>query len=152
MAIHLLTEAQLICLSLNRRLDKSIRMQVQLELQRRDAHWEQSGYYLGKLKQQKDAANAPLPKGYKAGLLLLPLLFPLYLAIKGIKDCRDDAFKGWLILFLFLPGGILANYTVTQFLATGARKQWKAYWTWLCLGYWLWMVMVLFLAKVYFTD
>lgn len=151
MAIHLLTEEQLICLSLNRRLDSTIRLRVQAELQRRDPHWEQSVDYRNKRKQQADIENASLPKSYKAGLLLLPFLFPLYLAIKGIKECEDAALKGWLILFLLLPGGVLANYTVNQYLATGARKKWKAYWAWLCLGCLLWMFIACLLARVYFV-
>ncbi len=149
MAMHLLTEEQLICLSLNRRLDTSIRLQVRQELQRRDPQWEQSVPYLERLREQEEVANAPLPREYRYGLLLLPFFFPLYLAIKGIRECKDAAIKGWLVVFLFLPGGVLANYTVNQYRATGAIRKWKAYWAWLCLGCLLWTVILLLLAKVY---
>lgn len=134
----LLTDNQLISLYRNRSLDKAIINAVREELNKRQ------------LGPAATVYNPRLPLPYKAGLLLLPMFFPLYLAILGIRECNDEALKIRLVLFLFLPGGTLANYKVNAYLARGESRRWQAYWNWLALGWLLWTVILLGLAALYF--
>lgn len=152
MNTSVLSDRQLIQLHLNCRLDKAILEVVYEELMRRDKDFEQTPIYLSQKVQRNKAVSDPLPGKYKTGLLLLPLIFPVYLAVKAIARCEVAAWKARFVLFLFLPGGLIGHYGINQYLAEGRIKRWRAYWTWLSLGYVLWMILLIIGAGFYFQN
>jgi hypothetical protein len=149
MNTSMLTDVQLMHLYLNRRLDKAIRHAVYDELLYRNKDFEQSISYMELAMQINKKANDSLPGKYKTGLLLLPFIFPVYLAVKAIIRCEMHDWKPQLALFLLLPGGLVAHYGVNRYLAEGRSKKWRVYWTWLCLGYLLWTLLLVIWASIF---
>jgi len=147
--ISMLTDGQLMNLYLNRRLDKNIWEAVQEELLRRDKNWEQAPAFAARKALSEKMMNDPLPGIYKIGLLLLPMIFPVYIAIRSIKTENGSA---RFLLFLLLPGGLIGHYGINLYLAQGKIKKWRAYWTWLCLGYVLWLLLLFAGARIYFQH
>jgi hypothetical protein len=54
-------------------------------------------------------------------------------------------YKLLLVLFPFITG--LFGIVPGRFLANGEHKKWKAYWLYICLGYFIWTILLLTFSK-----
>jgi hypothetical protein len=65
--------------------------------------------------------------------------------LKSAKESLSPEFKTLLVLFPFiLP---FQSLIATRYLATGKKQKWKDYWLYIMMGYLLWTIIVVGLAK-----
>jgi len=135
-------EESLILLTENKGLPAYTREMALSLLEKHYPGFRQTDFYREYKEKQILQVASDLSGSEKALLVLLPLIYPLFIALKYNRQNN----MANPVIFLLFPISFM-SYPAVRFRLDGARKKLRSYRIFMCCGLLLWTIIVVMMAR-----